>query len=356
MFSLFNPNKIGSRGTLETPALDVLIKKQRKQIESAKSWYRSNPVYVNSGSWISQLVYDLVWENVTEPTQCYKKALETHSEICLVNGIADSVHDPRLITDEFCIEKTVVCATLESRRTTNLPNSVRNWHLLSPIKVLYRPGIEGALQLPVSKLNNGPGYMLLGVDVPMLALMVNAFIKLQPTLPIPDREDIADLIAKYIVPNMLDSQMNCIMLNAMNDDDYTYKWRDYVPFSHADQSLEIGIKLNEFILDTADKSMLIDDIADSIPSLNLSMSDTIFTFGLPTTTNSHWFKIISGLLLAKAIIPNVLLTSDNEGLFGKVDRMKRLVRSYRTWTKIKDKELGKYFGEQYDDFIKKIEE
>lgn len=341
MIEIFDIKEVGSRGTIETPKLDYHMRKQVEALNKAKKYYQNYPDFVSSNHILARLLYVLDYDMVN-PTECFYRAVSDNEDIALNLGFGSSVHEPKRQSG-FSLEDTMIVSTLETRNT--LPTTV-DWKTINPIKILYRQGTEGEYQLPTDDRNEVKGVQVIGIDIPLLAYMFAMFKKTRN----PETEVVttSEFVARYLLPNTLLSQFDCIIANVLwGNNNLHDSWDDSTAFSKVDHLSDIKEELSELKEETKGKTMLAVDFLKSIPTTQGSLLDTRFNYNGSSTTNTLWFETVCNLPVSLAVLESVNIDDDN-AVMNRLARLDRRVQSARAWSKLPSKEVQELLKGQYD--------
>lgn len=346
MIEIFELNTTGSRGTQATPKLDYHFRKQVVDIKKAITYYRNYPVFLNSGNVLTRLLYKLDFDSEL-PSECFYKAIAINEELSLNLGFASSVHEP-VIQSGFNFKDTLIVSTMESRG--NLP-STTDWKSLVPLTVMYRPGKQGVYQLPLEGNNSYDGAQVLGIDIPLLAYMFAMFRKERKTLFEDSIVGTSEFIARYVLPNALYSQLDCLMVNHLNgEEELEDGWNDKVPFSAVDHMVDIYQELNVFAASSRNKTVLVEDFLRSLPSTKGTMFNLPFIYKGANTTNTVWFETIANLPLVMGVAKTLDL-QDKGSIRNNLLRLDRKINSSRAWNKLPTNELKSHFTLLYNEIF-----
>lgn len=341
MIEVFDIKEVGSRGTIETPKLDYHMRKQVEALKKAKTYYQNYPDFINSNHILTRLLYVLDYDMVN-PTECFYRAVSDNEDIALNLGFGSSVHEPK-VQAGFSHEDTLIVSTLETRNT--LPTTA-DWKSLNPIKILYRQGTEGEYQLPTDDRNKVKGVQVIGIDIPLLSYMFAMFKKTRK----PEVEVVttSEFVARYLLPNTLFSQFDCIIANTLwGNNELDVSWNDSTAFSKVDHLSDIKEELEELKEETKGKTMLAVDFLKSIPTTHGSLLDVRFTYNGSSTTNTLWFETICNTPMSMAVLESVNL-DDSGAVMNRLARLDRRVQSARAWSKLPNKDIQELLKGQYN--------
>jgi hypothetical protein len=103
---------------------------------------------------------------------------------------------------------------------SNNPNKLeKNWEDLEPVKVLECPVSDSSYQIPDGKEHSkAKGIVVIGIDIPMLMVMYRKFCEKEQIRRLnPDvaKYGTPNFIAMYVLPNMLKSQTDLMIVNRL---------------------------------------------------------------------------------------------------------------------------------------------
>lgn len=348
-----------SSGQFETPRLDALMGKQLSELKRVKSYYEVNRFHINSSHIILKLAYDLVLDKVPA-AEAYRYTKARLKEICLAHGIGNSQHYPDDV-DGFSHKHAFLVETSESSYK-NFGTPTLHWKSATPLRVVARTGISGIFQLPVDTVNNVDGFIVLGIDLPMFAYMLNGFQNENIAKPLSEQETILDFVSKYVIPQLLITQYDCILKNMMieiadpelftsfNSD----AWKVNTPISVVNPSKKINRELEKLYDKRDSLNMTSKDFCDSIPTASGTLTDTMFFSPMQDTTFTLWFTALAGTSLARVFFLYSGTARNQSTLMSNVLRQDKLIRSTRTFSKFPVKDIGIVMDDGYTSVFEHI--
>jgi len=214
MYAILKPSHT-NRGLVSLSKLNRVSDMMRTQIERVQDHYRGRLQAADGNHPLVRLVYSFIFSPTQEPMSVYEWAVENEVELAQAVGFSNANQHRKPLESVCypdCEEFWVTHRPSHVRMTFNGSEEILlNTH---PITVLYQPYIAPAHYVP----KGGKGsrhWAVIGVDIPALALMYQAWMRYNTSLSDGERQSIEQFIGSYVLPSMLESQANTVRLNML---------------------------------------------------------------------------------------------------------------------------------------------
>lgn len=210
-----------------------------------------------------------------------------------------------------------------------------NWKRISAVRVLLHPKSDLGLLLPNGKpTSSDTGLAVISINIPLLALQYRAFLLNQL-----NRDDesgrlgVQHFIHMYVLPNMLYSHMDIVIMNRMMNLYYAAPMGvAYVkhPFNVLNYSKRIDRILLNIIDTLSDKKMLYEVLLLSIPGIvHQSMDVSLQLPDVALTRQIYWAMIMSRLSIMMYMI-DLGGEKDIRLNMSSINALKRILKRFRS--------------------------
>jgi len=251
MHAILKPSHT-NRGQISQSKLNRVSGLMRTQITRVQDHHRSRLEAADGNHPLVRLVYSFLFSPHQEPMAVYEWAVENEVELAQAVGFSNSIQHRNPLESVCypdCDEYWVTHRPSHIRMTFNGADEI----LLNttPVTVLYQPYI-----LPVHYIPKGgkgsSHWAVIGVDIPALALMYQAWMQYNEALPAGQKQSIEQFVCSYVLPGMLVSQANSVRLNMLTRymDDSVPKLDTRSNIGMTDHTDELQAILHDIIVDS----------------------------------------------------------------------------------------------------------
>lgn len=187
-------------------------------------------------------------------------------------------------------------------------NYISDWKNIVPVTVLAHPNTDLLFGLPENNYDRFFNeYAILEINIPMLALQYREWAIMRITEN-DASTNIATFVKSYVLPNMLYSHIDLVMINRLKDTLYNGSVVDMytapkLPFKIVDYSDKLDRVLVKIINDIHNTSFLYDNVLTTIPGIyNDTLEPISMLPNIPNTRQARPMLFISRLELMEFII------------------------------------------------------
>ena len=149
--------------------LSFILAKHLANVDKAVNYYKLNYKFVPSSHILVRLLGGFTWDLTQGAVNSFNMATDNLQQICTALGITTSQNKGDLDEDSFYGRIGTILLS-DSRATFS--DIIGNWKGMVPLEIVYRDGINGALQLPDEDQVVAKGsYTAIQIDIPLLAAM-----------------------------------------------------------------------------------------------------------------------------------------------------------------------------------------
>lgn len=188
--------------------------------------------------------------------------------------------------------------------------ALQNWKTLEAITVLEHPVSDLALNLPDGAQNStATGLVVVAINVPLLLVQFRGFMAQQ--LGRMERAeagqlDVAHFVHMYVLPGMLKSHMEIVLLNRMKNLHYGAPMSDRLEdhaFSVIDYSGKIDKVLQEVLKHIASRQITYSSMLKNIPTVFYrDMQEFLIMPDIAPTRQAWWALLLTRLGTAKFLV------------------------------------------------------
>lgn len=221
----------------------------------------------------------------------------------------------------------------ESRLDINY--DAMDWKYLNPLRVLVCPVTKGFFTRP-DLIEATNGYSIIGIDIPMLSVMYNSWMRENLLLPVDVQERPQQFLGRYVYPNMMESQADAIMVNNLN-----YEMTNFIddsPKLPTDQSGVIDNtvpfvdQLLKAVRESTNKGYTMEQLAESIPSFSAdSLLDSLQDPHMLETSANYWGTVMGDLPVLYALAKNTPSDPTATSVIARLRGIQRTLNSQRTF-------------------------
>lgn len=329
MHTLFDIDETFTKRKYSSPLLERLLRQQQTSIELAIDYYRVFGKAVNGSHPIAKLIYSFTFPAEDNNEAIFAGASDNRYELASAVGITTSVNKKEPINSIFypeCNEYLVADNRLSFRDVLYLKGD--DWMDLSPIRVIYQPYRLLAHHYPVGG-TKGDNFAVLGIDIPMLAVMYTNWQRNNRLRPEDMREGVEHFVGRYVLPNMLYSQADTILLNIIgnlvnNNKQDLYKFRPAFHITTYEDSIEGAVEKLSKKIDVATLKPM--DFLAMFPNAKMdgTLLDTYPTIHAADTLANYTVRFIAAI----GYVDNALAwLEDSAFLTPMANRLNRIIRN-----------------------------
>lgn len=332
MKNLLTLNGSLKRGQKIDLDLQRLVEKHASNIKKQMAYYKANYMRVPGDHPLISLMYNI---DVTTPLETFAKAKMLSHELASPLGFTTSIHRGNVIYDAFYGDDTPCGILVNNELTTSDLLRSRDWTALTPLKVLKVPSVENSLVRPDLAIHS-EGIAVVSIDIPAFAYMFASWLEYQMTLSIDKREGYQEFLGKYVFPNMMPSQGDCFLIEALKEKTPAIAKNNNIAILLPDTAYKLVKEVKEFTGKIHSNST-IEQVLENLPAITaesqinrmpeLTDLDTQSNYWLPLTVYAGVIDNISDY-----IPDNPEQTSIRTQLF----RENKRIRSEGTVRKIND--------------------
>lgn len=301
-------NKRGHRGQINTIELNRYLTMQRRNIDAAIEYYRGEAIAVDTASPLVKLTYllNVLSDSPTlDPFNAFMRARQSANNYCLATGITSGTNMADPVYDAFYGKVPTAFVYQSFYDSTDIGKLADDWYSASPVRVLASPTQKEPFTRP-DLINCSTGYCVIGVDLPALAVMSNAWRSGNMMLPLGQREREETFVARYVLPNMMYSAADATIVNMMDGDvdwfdkDDTKSQRPPIPI--IDYSKYVMKAIKEHIDDLNASDVDFNKMAYNTPAYYAKdLTSTLHEFSSLITSTNRWVKLAIELPLVYGI-------------------------------------------------------
>lgn len=346
MQRLFNKARF-TKGKFASPALDLALARQKASVVKLKAYYRKN--YANDG--IDRLSNSLIFTlfNYVDKVSPLISVSSNLDEICSPLGIttgnvSGDVHD-----DVFSKQGTVYLSG--NHYSLSELSTIKDYRNIEPLRFLSRDGVTETLLKPNTYKHVG-SYAAISVDVVAYTQMVRLWLAAQSKKPEEEKETTYELVNRYVYPNMMDSAMDCAIVNMYAMDGLSVEALDASDFptvigarDYTEVVLKEAQKLREqYFNKSQDFNMTLADL----PAYTGSVAEVEPRVDLPETTQAFWGTTIAYINYANmAMLIAAKTDPELRSVQNILKRIDRKVRSEKVFDKIPNRKLEEEIRDRY---------
>lgn len=223
MYTLFNDQLPSTRGGINLPQLDFVIRGLDQEVQKIIAYYQKNPQAVSSDHLLVKVIQSLSVPFGTD-VNIYRDRVEEQALDLAMHFKLTSVLNRGNVFNGVFYGSGTMEAIIAASSDFDAEEATKNWQTLEPIRVirhartsLYFDPIRPTL------IDGEEGMAVILVDIPMLAVQYRAWRK-DPTSYSRDESprSIMQFLCTYPLPKMIGSHVNIAIFNRLA------AWRDAI--------------------------------------------------------------------------------------------------------------------------------
>lgn len=335
MLTLFNNRPTASQGIYIAPDWPYVKTGINKEIKKVIDYMQSSAAATKSNHFLVRLLQSISVPMGIDTERYYANVDVMALNLSMALGMTSSIYKGKFFQNVFYGDNSreILIATDTSFDFQSVHD---NWENVKAVEVIQHNLSDLSLNLPDGKNNwNTDVFAVTIINIPMLAVQYRAF-RLQEKyyydLTGESPRSVMQFLARYVIPNMLVSHMDQVIVNRLNNL-LTNKAMSFpihkLPFYITPYEQKLNKVHNEYIKILADRNRTINGMLEQIPML--SKDNLRHVSILPTiapTMQVNWALMISRLNILKLLLD----LSDKHRLSksaGDIRELKRIVRNYR---------------------------
>lgn len=354
MVPLFSTFQDIERGSRIDPKLNQLMQKQKSNLSQCVRYYQQNYVPVDMTHPLVRLCYRFNWDLTQQSFDYYNRANEQKEELCSPLGITTSFNKGEIHEGIFYGEACKTALVLEVR-DTNMRALMdgRPWASLTPLRVLTRPGVRGAYLRPDLINEDEEGYAVVAIDVPLLAGMFKRWRLDNQKKPKEARERPEHFVGRYLLPSMMHTQMDAVLLNSLNAFSLRkseLKDLSGVALGLIDQTANLAEELFDHV--NALQGSTWEQVANHIPSFEgETLADHLPVLSDRISQANEWASVGGSVALCRVCSKYATDNPEGDRLVNLWMQEDRHYKNDRTFSKTPDPKFGTLLENHYNDFL-----
>lgn len=232
MYQLFDFQPGRARGTVLHPQWHNVKRGLVRVLDTVKTYYKTHTMSVTSSHFLTKILFYYGVDPDLDLRRYYVDKLSSALELGMTLKMTSSIYEGKSWSGVFYgpgIQEVLIA----SNESFDYDQVYKRWTEAAPVTVLSHPISNLALDLP-DGLNRTPvkGYAVININIPMLMVMYRGFKDYQQL-----RFETADearrtamqFIHMYVLPNMLDSHLDGVLINRLHNRLFTETNYDQKP-------------------------------------------------------------------------------------------------------------------------------
>ena len=212
MYRIFTYNEQFNKeslGAINSPLMNRIRELIQIHLDYQIKHYESYSSYINSDFILSRLAI-LLEPYLDDSLNTYNTVSDNLHNICNPLQITSSTTFGKIHHNSFY---TNTCALISA--DFGLSSIKTDWEKITSVKVLTHPSLSMEVHIPVTVSRNKQldGLAVIGIDIALFAYQLKKWTQYNKTKSDLEQESIADFISKYVLPNMIPSQIDCALRN-----------------------------------------------------------------------------------------------------------------------------------------------
>lgn len=306
MYDLFTQRFDSNNSVIRPPAFELIRRIYQRETETIIEYYNDRVFTVRSNHLLCRLLttasvpfyYDL--DRYTQAA--YARSPYIAKYFNFTSDINYGKFFDGVFYGEGCSE-----LILSYEEYFNPYEAIQNWKNLSPVTVIEHPVSDLALNLPDGKDNStAKGLVVVSINVPMLLVQYRGFVTQQlgrVQSGNPSLLDIAHFVHMYVLPGMMKSHIEIVILNRMKNLYYGAPMSDALDkhaFAVVNYSDKIDRVLEDIIDHVSDRQILYNSLLKNIPCIwHRDMQEFLLMPDIAPTRQAWWALILSRLSTVK---------------------------------------------------------
>lgn len=348
MKKILNVNTSINRGQSIDVNLNRIFEQYKNNINKMKAYYRANYVRVAQTNPFISLVW-LIMDMEATSSEVYNLTKIKKEELASTLGFTSSIHRGQTFADDFWNSSTGILVNTFYSASDIL--QVSNWMEMSPVRVLAIPSIADSMVRPDRALHED-GIGVIEVDIPAFAFMWSKWNEYNVQKPVQAREQVTEFLGRYVFPNMLDTQADAFVVQALLAEDFDLAKVNNTPLAIPDTAYKLCEELKEFTEDLP-KGYILEQVATNLPAMT---SDSQLASALKLreidTQSNYWLTSYAYMPLILTCLNIARDNPEGDELVNILKKELKRQRSENTIRKIDDE----YFSLVYETLLLKIKE
>jgi hypothetical protein len=331
MFNLTNLHGL-NRGGRVYPLFKYTQAGLAKNLEKVRNFNTFNLQNVKEYGPLLKLLQSINLPYTTNGERYWDIIEDTYYELAHGVGLTTEISAGKLFTGDIYgdVIDCVYIAYAGELPMIDQRGRLPDWENLEPLTVLHSPVTDLNLHIPLGQdTSTNYGVAVLGVDIPLLAMMLREWRYRENAKPPEERQTIMMFLQYYVFNNTLRSQLNVSLFNNLsrtyNDELVPEPMRKSVT-PIVDYSLPVVMNYKEILSDVTRKRVTVSSVLEQIPlSQDTYLADIIPDLPVAPTRAIYWALLLAYIPYLEFITP---LVTEFKASINK-DYLKRLKRTVR---------------------------
>lgn len=284
--------------TKSYPKMDYIRRRYTTEIGRVLQYYRNRNKFINNSNILVRALSFMLPEINLEDGIFFYRLKDNAEYLSKHFQFTNNISYGKLHENIFYSSNSYVLINTVSN-PLNLYFLKYNWKEQQPIRVIYTNSTDLDYYIfDKSKYNktNIPIVMSVEIDFTLMGMMYKYWYREQ--LSLDNNTSVSRFIVNYVLPSMILSNFNLVMLNRFKNVFYKQKCKDFDiehPFYLVDLSKGIDDVMEEAVNYISDASFPIEQILANIPTLFNDMQSSLWLNNLNPTRQASWSLWLSRL-------------------------------------------------------------
>ena len=217
MYSLFtNPPRMYTV-PMVVPRFADVEKRILSDVDRVVNYHRYGSFFVKSSHLLCRVISQMGIPLNYELDRYYEIAKARAGQISFLSRMSSSVNPGKWFSGVFYFGCNEIILSVDTEERPS--ELVKDWRNLKPVRVLQHPVSNLNYMLPTGREHNiERGLVVVSVNIPILMVMYRCFMITQKRLKETSEGALTTpqaFVAKYVIPNMLYSQTDLVLLNRL---------------------------------------------------------------------------------------------------------------------------------------------
>lgn len=327
MYKLFTKHYEINNGVVKPAAFDYIKRIYQRELEKIKEYYASRVYAVKSNHLLCRILTTATAPMSYELNRYVEVVIARSPYIAKHFNLTSEINYGTSFDGVFYGYNNIE-TIISYEEYFDALDAFTNWKKVQAVKVLMHPFSDLGLQLPNGKVSSIEyGNVTVAVNIPLLLVQYRGFV-MQQYGKLENADDsllaVSHFVHMYVLPNMLDSHLELVILNRMMNLQFGAPMGQAVrkhPFPIIDYSSKLDKVLEEIHERISHSRRLYSMDLKNIPSISYDdMQESLIVPDLAPTRQVWWAIFYSRLKVMKYLID----VGGNEGVAYNRDYINRL--------------------------------
>lgn len=220
MYKLFNMDNTAQSGIIKYPEWNYIRDGLKKNLGTVLRFHRHNPMAVKSNHFLVQLLQSITVPQSQNLERYYDNVDRISLNMGMVFKMTSSIYKGHIFNGIFYGPDNPEILIADNA-SFDIFDANKNWESLSPVNVIRHFKSDLGLNIPDGTLSGSEsGLSVIVINIPMLAVQYRAFRINEMYISdgeFESQRSIMQFIYMYVLPNMLESHLDCALFNRINN-------------------------------------------------------------------------------------------------------------------------------------------